>query len=137
MASDLQSSMMISASGMRTQGQRVKVIAENIANANSTADTPGGDPYRRKVVTFKSVFDREMKADLVRIDKVTTDRSEFSTVYDPVHPASGPNGYYKKPNVQSLVEMVDMREAQRSYEANVNMVDTARKMLQSTIGLLR
>jgi len=137
MASDLQSSMMISASGMRSQGQRVKVIAENIANANSTADTPGGDPYRRKVVTFKSVFDREMKANLVRIDKVTNDSSEFSSVYDPVHPAAGPNGYYKKPNVQSLVEMVDMREAQRSYEANVNMVDTARKMLQSTIGLLR
>jgi flagellar basal-body rod protein FlgC len=137
MASDLQSSMMISASGMRSQGQRVKVIAENIANANSTADTAGGDPYRRKVVTFKSEFDREMKANLVRIDKVTTDKSESSSVYDPVHPASGPNGYYKKPNVQSLVEMVDMREAQRSYEANVNMVDTARKMLQSTIGLLR
>ncbi|MBL4721320.1 MAG: flagellar basal body rod protein FlgC [Alphaproteobacteria bacterium] len=137
MASDLQTSMMISAAGMRSQGQRVKVIAENIANANSTANTPGGDPYRRQVVTFKSVFDRELNADIVRIDKIRPDNSEFNLVYDPVHPASGPNGYYKKPNVQSLVEMVDMREAQRSYEANVNMVDTARKMLMSTINLLR
>jgi len=137
MASDLETSMMVSASGMRSQGQRVKVIAENIANANSTATTPGGDPYRRKVVTFKNVFDRELKADLVRIGKIKDDLSEFSTVYDPVHPASGPDGYYKKPNVQTLVEMVDMREAQRTYEANVNMVDTARKMISSTINLLR
>ena len=137
MASDLQTSMMVSASGMRSQGQRVKVIAENIANANSTAITPGGDPYRRKVVTFKNVFDRELNANLVRIGKVKADQSEFSTVYDPVHPAAGPDGYYKKPNVQTLVEMVDMREAQRTYEANVNMVDTARKMISSTINLLR
>lgn len=137
MASDLETSMLVSAAGMRTQGQRVKVIAENLANANSTATTPGGDPYRRKVVTFKNVFDRELKVDLVRVNKVKADQSEFSTVYDPVHPASGPDGYYKKPNVQSLVEMVNMREAQRTYEANVNMVDTARKMMLSTINLLR
>ena len=137
MASDLETSMLVSAAGMRTQGQRVKVIAENLANANSTATTPGGDPYRRKVVTFKNVFDRELKVDLVRVNKVKADQSEFSTVYDPVHPASGPDGYYKKPNVQSLVEMVNMREAQRTYEANVNMVDTARKMMLSMINLLR
>lgn len=137
MASDLQASMMISAAGMRAQGQRVKVIAENVANAQSTADTPGGDPYRRQVVTFRSVFDEQLNANLVRIDKVRRDQSDFSQVYDPVHPAAGPNGYYKTPNVNSLVEMVDLREAQRSYEANVNMIDTTRTMFASTINLLR
>ncbi len=137
MPSDLQASMMISASGLRVQGQRVKVISENIANANSTADTPGGDPYRRKVLTFENVFNKALDADMVGVRKVIGDQSEFSLVYDPNHPAAGPNGYYKKPNVNGLIEMSDMREAQRSYEANLNMIETSRSMMTRTIDLLR
>ena len=137
MAGDLKASMMVSAAGLRVQGQRVKVLAENIANANSTADTPGGDPYRRKVITFKNVFDRALDADLVRVDKVQGDRSPFALVYDPSHPAAGPDGYYKKPNVNGLVEMMDMREAQRSYQANLNMIENSRAMMMRTIDLLR
>lgn len=137
MASDLQTSILVSASGLRVQGQRVKVIAENVANANSTATTAGGDPYRRKVITFKNVFDRALDADKVRVDKIVGDKSEFSLVYDPNHPASDADGYYKKPNVNSLVEMSDMREAQRSYEANLNLIESSRSMMMRTIDMLR
>ena len=137
MSSDLQTSMIISATGLRVQGQRVKVIAENVANANSTSDTPGGDPYQRKVLTFANVFDRALEADLVRVKKILGDKSEFGQVYDPNHPAADENGYYKTPNVNGLVEMTDMREAQRSYEANLNMIETARSMMTRTIDLLR
>ncbi len=137
MASELQSSIMISASGLRVQGQRVKVIAENVANANSTADTPGGDPYRRKVITFKNVFDRAIAADLVRVDRVVGDNSKFPLEFDPNHPASDTEGFYKKPNVNSLIEMTDMREAQRSYEANLNLIEASRSMIMRTVDLLR
>lgn len=137
MPSDLQASMMISAAGLRVQGQRVKVIAENVANTNSTADTPGGDPYRRKVLTFQNVFDKTLDADMVRVKKILGDKSEFGLVFDPNHPAAGPDGYYKTPNVNGLVEMSDMREAQRSYEANLNMIETSRSMVTRTIDLLR
>lgn len=137
MPSDLQTSMIISAAGLRVQGQRVKVIAENVANSNSTADTAGGDPYQRKVLTFANVFDRALEADLVRVKKVVGDESEFGLVFDPNHPAADENGYYKTPNVNGLVEMSDMREAQRSYEANLNMIETARSMMTRTIDLLR
>ena len=137
MPSDLQTSMIISASGLRVQGERVKVIAENMANANSTADKPGGDPYRRKVLTFQNVFDRTLDATLVEVRKVVPDKSDFKLVYDPNHPAAGPDGYYKLPNVNGLIEMSDMREAQRSYEANLNMIETSRAMMTRTIDLLR
>lgn len=137
MPSDLQTSIMISASGLRVQGQRVRIIAENVANANSTADTPGGDPYRRKVITFQNEFNRALDADLVRVKKVLGDQSEFGQVYDPNHPAADQNGYYKTPNVNGLVEMSDMREAQRSYEANLNLIETSRSMMTRTIDLLR
>jgi flagellar basal-body rod protein FlgC len=129
--------MIISAAGLRAQGQRVKAISENVANANSTADTPGGDPYRRKVLTFANVFNRELDADMVRVKKILGDQSEFGLVFDPNHPAAGKDGYYKTPNVNGLVEMSDMREAQRSYEANLNMIETSRSMLTRTIDLLR
>ncbi len=129
--------MAISAAGLRVQGQRVKVIAENVANSNSTADTPGGDPYRRKVLTFQNVFDRALDADMVQVRKVVGDRSDFGLVFDPNHPAAGPDGYYKTPNVNGLIEMTDMREAQRSYEANLNVIETSRSMMMRTIDLLR
>lgn len=137
MADDLKTSMFISGAGMRVQGQRMRVIAENIANADSTAATPGGDPYRRKTVTFKNVLDREMDTDLVRVDKIGQDMSDFELQYDPGHPAADADGYVKMPNVNSLIETMDMREANRSFEANMNMVRTARDMISRTIDLLR
>lgn len=137
MFDDLKSSMFISGAGMRAQGQRMRVIAENIANADSTAATPGGDPYRRKTVTFKNVLDREMDVPLVRVDKIGQDMSDFDLQYDPGHPGADEQGYVKMPNVTTLIESMDMREANRSFEANMNMVRTARDMISRTIDLLR
>ena len=119
---ELFDTMFISASGMRAQGQRLRVIAENIANAESVGETPGADPYRRKVITFKNALDREMQADMVKVAKIDTDPSEFRKRYDPSHPAADEAGYVSLPNINTLVEMTDMREAQRSYEANLKAV---------------
>jgi flagellar basal-body rod protein FlgC len=129
-------SIMVSASGLRAQSERMRVIAENMANADSLPQAPGLDPYRRKTVSFKSVLDREQNVDLVRIKKTGIDRSEFSKIYDPGHPGADNDGYVLKPNVNTLIEAMDMREAQRSYEANVNALETARSMLMRTIGIL-
>lgn len=134
---DLKDTMMVSGAGMRAQGQRLKVIAENIANADSTSQTPGGEPYRRKVVTFKNTLDRQMGADMVRVNKINTDNSDFQLKYDPTHPAANADGYVMKPNVNSIIEVADMREAQRAYEANLNMIEVTKSMLGRTIGLLR
>ncbi|MFN3460931.1 MAG: flagellar basal body rod protein FlgC [Oceanibaculum sp.] len=130
-------SMFISASGMRAQGQRLRVIAENIANAESVGETPGRDPYRRKVIAFKNYLDRDLKADVVKVSKVGTDPSEFRRRYEPGHPAADAQGYVSYPNVNSLVEMTDMREAQRSYEANLKVIETSRAMLARAIDILR
>jgi len=129
-------SIMVSASGLRAQSERMRVIAENMANADSKPQAPGLDPYRRKTVSFKSVLDREQNVDLVKIRKTGVDRSDFSKVYDPGHPGADNDGYVLKPNVNTLIEAMDMREAQRSYEANVNALETARSMLMRTIGIL-
>ena len=137
MTENLYGSMMIAASGMRAQGYRLKVVAQNIANANSTSDRTGGDPYRRKVVTFANVLDRQLDAELVKVSKLKEDQSAFKLVYDPHHPAANKDGFVKMPNVNQLVEMMDMREAQRSYEANLNIVEAAKSMMSRTIGLLR
>lgn len=137
MANDLESAMSIAASGMRAQGFRLKIVSQNIANASSTADRTGGDPYRRKIVTFANVLDRELDAKLVEIKKVKEDTSQFSLVYDPNHPAANDDGFVEMPNVNALVEMMDMREAQRSYEANLNMIESSKNMMSKTIGLLR
>jgi flagellar basal-body rod protein FlgC len=134
---DLKDTMMVSGAGMRAQGQRLKVIAENIANADSTSQTPGGEPYRRKVVTFKNQLDRQMGADMVRVNKINTDNSDFQLKYDPTHPAANADGYVMRPNVNSIIEVADMREAQRAYEANLNMIEVTKSMLGRTIGLLR
>ena len=137
MANDLESALSIAASGMRAQGFRLKVVAQNIANASSTADRTGGEPYRRRIVTFANVLDRELDAKLVEIKKVKEDSSQFSLVYDPNHPAANGEGFVEMPNVNALVEMMDMREAQRSYEANLNMIESSKKLMSRTIGLLR
>ncbi|MFD2262368.1 flagellar basal body rod protein FlgC [Lacibacterium aquatile] len=134
---DLKDTMMVSGAGMRAQGQRLKVIAENIANSDSTSQTPGGEPYRRKVVTFKNQLDRQMGADMVRVNKINTDNSDFQLKYDPTHPAANAEGYVMRPNVNSIIEVADMREAQRAYEANLNMIEVTKSMLGRTIGLLR
>ena len=137
MGMDLMKSIKISAAGMQVQGARLKVIAENLANADSISPVAGGDPYRRKVVTFQNVLDRKLGADMVKVKNVGTDRSAFREKYDATNPAADANGYVKLPNVNPLVELMDMREAQRSYEANLRIVDVSKNMLTRTIDLLR
>jgi flagellar basal-body rod protein FlgC len=134
---DLVKSIKISAAGMQTQGKRLRVISENLANADSLAQTPDGNPYQRKVVTFRNALDRAVGANTVRVDRVVPDRSEFERKYDPTHPAADAEGYVRAPNVKPLVELMDMREAERSYQANLNVIEVSRRMLQRTIDLLR
>ncbi|WP_417670914.1 flagellar basal body rod protein FlgC [Roseibium sp.] len=134
---DLIKSLFVSASGLKAQNGRMRIIAENIANADSTGRTPGEDPYRRKIPTFKSHFDREMGAQMVELGRLSEDNSPFDTRYEPGHPAANAEGYVKTPNVNTLVETVDMREAQRSYEANLNVIEATRRMVQRTIEILR
>jgi flagellar basal-body rod protein FlgC len=134
---DLMQSLRIAAGGLKAQSGRMRVIAENIANADSTARTPDGDPYRRKVPTFTPGFDRELEVNTVKLGRVVEDQSAFRSRYEPGHPAADPNGYVKYPNVDSLVESMDMRQAQRSYEANLNIVSATRRMIQRTIEILR
>ncbi len=134
---DLIKTMKISGAGMKAQGTRLRVIAENVANASSLPTTPGDTPYRRQVITFKNELDRRMGLDMVQVDKVGPDRSEFGRSYEPGHPGADQDGYVRTPNVNALVEIMDMREAQRSYEANINVVRASKKMLQSTIDILK
>ena len=137
MSDNLKTAMAISATGMRTQGFRLKIVAQNIANVSSTADRTGGDPYRRKIVTFENVLNRELNARTVRIQKVNEDPSDFRLKYDPTHPAADEKGMVQLPNVNTLVETMDMREAQRSYEANLSMIEASKNLVSRTIGLLR
>ena len=134
---DFATSMAIAASGMRTQSDRMRTIAENIANANSTSQVSGGDPYRRKIATVNTTFDRELNANMVTPGKAQLDMSDFRKTYDPGNPAADKQGYVKLPNVNSLVEIMDMREAQRSYEADLDVMDATKQMLSRTINLLR
>jgi len=134
---DLMKSMQIAASGLRAQSGRMKVIAENIANAESTAKTPGGQPYRRRIPTFREVYDAQLGARVVRQGRVELDRTDFGEKFDPGNPAANDKGMVKTPNVNTLIESVDMREAQRSYEANLNVVSSTRQMLARTLDILR
>jgi flagellar basal-body rod protein FlgC len=133
---DFSKSMAVAASGMRAQTDRMKIISENIANANSTASVKGGDPYRRKIATISQNFDRELNATLVQAGKPLTDKSDFKSQYDPGNPTADAQGYVKLPNVDSLVEVMDMREAQRSYEADLSVMDATKQMLAKTVDLL-
>jgi flagellar basal-body rod protein FlgC len=114
----------------------MRVISENIANADSTAQ-PGADPYRRRVPTFKSEVDRQLDARVLGLGPVRTDQSQFRLKYEPGHPAADANGNVKYPNVNPLIEMSDMREAQRSYEANINVIGATRRMIQRTLEILK
>ena len=130
-------SIMLAASGMKAQSSRMRIIAQNLANANTTAESAGADPYRRQVPTFKNQMDRELGVPLVSMDKTLPDKAPFGKRFDPGHPAADELGYVKLPNVNGLVEVMDMREAQRSFEANLQVVQSARAMLNGTLELLR
>ena len=133
---DLFKTLQISAAGMRVQSSRLRVIGENIANATTTAQTAGGDPYRRKMISFENALNRTLGVNTVRIAGYTFDKAEFGKRYDPSHPAAGKDGFVLQPNVNALIEMADMREALRSYEANLSVIEASKSMLQKTIDLL-
>lgn len=133
----LSDTLLISAAGMQAQGERLRVVAENVANAESTATTPGGDPYRRKLVTFHNVLDKQLGVETVKVSNRSYDMSDFNKKYDPTHPAADAQGYVQYPNVNTIIEMMDMREARRGYEANMNMVEVSKSMLTQTISLLQ
>jgi flagellar basal-body rod protein FlgC len=134
---DLLKSLSIASSGLKAQAGRMRVIAENIANADSLPRTPGEKPYRRKIPTFHNSFDHELDASVLKIDRIKQDQSPFERRYEPGHPGADANGYVEAPNVNSLIETMDMREAQRSYEANLNVVTATRRMLQRTLDILK
>jgi flagellar basal-body rod protein FlgC len=134
---DFLKSIAIAASGLRAQAGRMRVISENIANADSTGKTPGTDPYRRKIPTFSTEMDRALDAHVITLGPVRADTSDFQLKHEPGHPAADANGNVKYPNVNPLIEMTDMREAQRSYEANINVIGATRRMIQRTLDILK
>lgn len=133
---DLGKGMMVSAAGLRAQSLRMRVIAENIANQESTA-TEGGEPYRRKLVSFQNVLDRELGANTVKVTGVVIDQTPFGSKFDPGHPMADADGYVATTNVKGIMESMDMKDAQRSYQANVSAIEASKKMLMQTIELLR
>jgi flagellar basal-body rod protein FlgC len=137
MAGDLNQALNISATGMDVQTARLRVIAQNIANQDTTGSSPGADPYRRKTITFENSLDRAAGVDTVHVKNIGTDSSDLPLRYDPANPASNPEGYVKLPNVNSFVEVMDMREAERSYSANLAVMQATRGMLNKTIELLK
>jgi len=137
MGNNLLVSADIAVSGMKAQAERLRIIAENMANADSVATRPGEEPYRRQVVTFKDYIDAETGAHKVKVSGVITDDSELPQKYDPNHPAANAEGYVTMPNVNPLVEMMDMKEAQRSYDANLSMMKTARDMSSKVLDILK
>jgi flagellar basal-body rod protein FlgC len=136
-ANDFVRSMGIATSGLRAQAGRMRVISENIANADSTAPTAGGDPYRRKVPTFSSELDRALDARVVTLGKIRPDQTAFHVKNEPSNPAADAAGNVKYPNVNPLIEMTDMRDAQRSYEANLNVISATRRMISLTLNILK
>ena len=136
-SSDFVRSMGLATSGLRAQAGRIRVISENIANADSTAPTAGGNPYRRKVPTFSSALDRALDARVVALGKIKPDNSAFRTKYEPSNPAADASGNVQYPNVNPMIEMTDMRDAQRSYEANLNVISATRRMIQRTLDILK
>jgi flagellar basal-body rod protein FlgC len=133
---DFTTSLYIAAAGMRAQSGRMRIIAENLANADSTSATANGQPYRRQIATMTSTFDQQLNANVVNLGNPVADQSAFRMQYDPGNPAADKQGYVHLPNINPLVEMMDMRDAQRSYEANLETLDASRAMLARTIDLL-
>jgi flagellar basal-body rod protein FlgC len=137
MANDLNQALDVSATGMDAQTMRLRVIAENIANQDTTGSSPGADPYRRKTITFESAVDQAAGVDTVKVKNIGVDNSDLPLRYDPQNPAADAKGYVKLPNVNSFVEIMDMREAERSYSANLSVMQATRSMLNKTIDLLK
>jgi flagellar basal-body rod protein FlgC len=137
MSDPLRVSLQVAGSGIAAQSRRMLIVSENLANAQSTGATAGADPYRRKTVSFASELNEADGVRLVKVDQVGLDQSPFRLEYDPGHPAADANGYVKLPNVDMLAEMADMREANRSYEANLQVVKQARSLISMTLDLLR
>ncbi|MVA24912.1 flagellar basal body rod protein FlgC [Agrobacterium vitis] len=133
----LTSALKIAGSGLDVQSTRLRIVSENIANAQSTGDTPGANPYRRKTITFGSEMDRATGTEIVKVKKLGFDKSNFAEEYDPSNPAADAKGYVKMPNVNVLIEMADMREANRTYEANLQSVKQTRDLITSTLDLLK
>jgi flagellar basal-body rod protein FlgC len=127
----------IAVAGMHAQGTRLRVVAENMANADTMPAAPGEQPYRRKVVTFREALDREIGARLVEVDRIRPDKTDFARRFDPGHPGADADGYVLAPNVNPIIEMADMREAMRSYEAGLNVLRAAKDMLRRASELLR
>lgn len=134
---DLMSAIKVSASGMQVQSARLRVTSENLANASSTSDVPGGEPYRRKTISFANELDRRLGVDLVEVDRYGETKGPFEARYEPNHPAADAQGNVLYPNVNPLIELMDMREAQRSFEANLNTMQAARKMVGQLLELMR
>jgi flagellar basal-body rod protein FlgC len=133
----LETAMKVAASGLRAQSARMRVITENIANQDSLSTAPGVDPYRRRIVSFRQALDAETGTPMITVDKVRNAPGAFGSRYIPGHPGADDKGYVKTPNVNSLIEATDMREAQRSYEANLQAIEAAKSMLMRTVDLLR
>jgi len=133
----LVASMKVAASGLEAQSTRIRIVSENLANARSTGDTPGADPFRRKTVTFAAELDRATGGSLVEVERLGFDEGEFTTEFDPGNPAANEQGIVKMPNVNVMIEMADMREANRSYEANLQSIKQSRDLISATIDLLR
>jgi flagellar basal-body rod protein FlgC len=134
---DFLKSIAIAASGLRAQAGRMRVISENVANADSTAQRPGDNPFRRKIPTFRSELDRSLDARVIALGPVRTDPTDFQVKHQPGHPAADAAGNVKYPNINPLIEMTDMREAQRNYEANINVIGATRRMIQRTLDILK
>ncbi len=134
---DLSISSKVASAGMKAQATRLRVISENLANADSTSEIPGKEPYRRKLITFRNALNKELGADQVKVKRIENDKTALKSKYDPSHPGANAEGYVQIPNVNSLVELMDMREAQRSYEANMNIISTSRSMVSKTLELLK
>lgn len=134
---DISKALAVSARGMDAQTARLRIIAENLANQDTTGSTPGADPYRRKVVTFENRMDQAAGTETVRVKHIGPDQGPLPQRYDPSHPAANAEGYVRTPNVNSFIEVMDMREAQRSYSANLNVLEATRSMLTRTIELLK
>tara|TARA_B100000678_G_scaffold256316_1_gene234566 strand:+ start:14654 stop:15073 length:420 start_codon:yes stop_codon:yes gene_type:complete len=137
MSVDLYSALSAASTGLRAQTVRIRLAAENVANANSTSEVPGGDPYQRRMPVFRAMVDQETGAKGVQVVRAAADESDFPVKYDPTHPAADENGYVKLPNVKTLIEMADIREAQRTYEANLNIIESSRSMINRALDLLR
>jgi flagellar basal-body rod protein FlgC len=137
MQDSLETSLRIAASGLQAQSTRLRVVSQNIANAQSTGSTPGSDPYTRQTVSFESEIDRTFGANLVQVKSIGVDPSPFKLQHDPGNPAADENGMVKMPNVDVLMELADMREANRSYEANLQVAKQSADMLNTTISLIK